>query len=98
MAILRTLSTIAWLVVFLLLLLLALKNADPVTVQFYFGQEWTGPLILVVLAAFAVGAVFGMLACVPAFMRRRREISGLKKELRLRPAATAAEQQPAAPG
>ncbi|MCZ7564798.1 MAG: LapA family protein [Burkholderiales bacterium] len=98
MSILRVLSTVLWVVVFLLLLLLALKNADPVTVNFYFGQAWQGPLILVVLAAFALGALSGLAACVPAFIRRRREIAGLKKELRLRPAGPAEREQPAAPG
>jgi uncharacterized integral membrane protein len=98
MAILRVLSTITWVVVFLLLLLLALKNADPVSVRFYFGQEWQGPLILVVLASFALGALFGLAACVPAFIRRRREIAGLRKELRLRPVGPAEREQPALPG
>jgi len=98
MAILRVLSAVTWVVVFLLLLLLALKNADPVTVRFYLGQEWQGPLILVVLAAFALGVLFGLAACVPAFIRRQREIAGLKKELRLRPAGPADSDQPALPG
>jgi uncharacterized integral membrane protein len=98
MAILRVLSTVTWVVVFLLLLLLALKNADHVTVRFYLGHEWQGPLILVVLAAFALGALAGLAACVPAFIRRRREIAGLKKELRLRPAGPAERDRQASPG
>lgn len=98
MAFVRALSTVVWVVVFLLLLLLALKNADPVTVNFYFGHAWQGPLILVLLAAFALGALFGLVACVPAFIRRRREVAGLRKELRLRPAAPAEKGTPALPG
>jgi len=86
MAILRFLSALVWAVVFLALFLFALKNAEPVTVRFYFDQEWRAPLMLVALAAFAAGAVFGMIACVPAFVRRSREIAHLRKELRLRPA------------
>jgi len=97
MAILRVLSGVVWVVVFLLLLLLALKNADPVTVRFYLGQEWQAPLILVVLAAFALGALFGLAACVPAFVRRQREIAGLRKELRLRPVGPAEPEQRALP-
>lgn len=89
MAILRFFSTLIWTVVFVALLLFALKNTDPVAVRFYFEQEWRAPLMLVVLAAFAAGAVFGMIASIPAFIRRQREIGGLKKELRLRPAAPA---------
>ena len=98
MVILRFLSAVVWAVVFVILLLFALKNADPVTVRFYFDQEWRAPLMLVVLIAFAAGAVFGMLASIPAFMRRHREIAGLKKELRLRPAPHADSDRPALPG
>lgn len=93
MAILRVFSALVWAVVFLVLFLFALKNTDPVTVRFYFDQEWRAPLMLVALAAFAAGAVFGMIACIPAFMRRHREIAHLKKELRLRPAAHAATER-----
>ena len=98
MAILRVLSALVWAVVFLALFLFALKNTDPVTVRFYFDQEWRAPLMVVIVAALAAGAVFGMIACIPAFMRRHREISGLKKELRLRPAARAPAERPASPG
>jgi putative membrane protein len=98
MAILRVFSALVWAVVFLVLFLFALKNTDPVTVRFYFDQEWRAPLMLVALAAFAAGAVFGMIACIPAFMRRHREIAGLKKELKLRPAARAATERLGSPG
>ncbi len=98
MAILRMLSALVWAVVFVALLLFALKNADPVTVRFYFDQEWRAPLMLVALATFAAGAVFGLIACIPAFMRRHREIAGLKKELRLRPAAHAGAERPGSSG
>ena len=54
--------------------------------------------MLVVVAAFGVGAVFGMIACIPAFMRRHREIAGLKKELRLRPTARAEAERPVTAG
>lgn len=98
MAILRMLSALVWAVVFVALLLFALKNADPVTVRFYFDQEWRAPLMLVALATFAAGAVFGLIACIPAFMRRHREIAGLKKELRLRPAAHTGAERPGSSG
>jgi lipopolysaccharide assembly protein A len=96
MVIVRILSALVWAVVFLVLFLLALKNTDPVTVRFYFEQEWRAPLVVVVVAAFAAGAVFGMIACIPAFMRRHHTIARLKKELRVRPAHADAER-PGAP-
>jgi len=98
MVIFRFLSALVWAVVFLILLLFALKNTDPVTVRFYFEQEWRAPLMLVALATFVAGAVFGLIACIPAFMRRQREIAGLKKELRLRPTAKSDAEPSGAPG
>ncbi|MDY0057201.1 MAG: lipopolysaccharide assembly protein LapA domain-containing protein [Methyloversatilis sp.] len=49
-------------VVFLLLLGLAARNSDPVTVRFFFGQEWRVELSLVLLALFFLGALLGALA------------------------------------
>lgn len=92
MGLVRMLTTLVWLVVFVVLLLLAIKNAQPVTLRFYFGLEWATPLILLLLLTFAVGAVLGMIACLPPIVRQRREIAGLKKEMELR--ATAEKQPP----
>lgn len=91
MGLVRVVSTLVWLVVFVVLLLLAIKNADPVTLRFYFGLEWATPLILLLLLTFAVGAVLGMIACLPPIVRQRREISQLRKEIDIR----ATEQKPA---
>ncbi|MFW2456532.1 LapA family protein [Methyloversatilis discipulorum] len=49
-------------VVFLLLLGLAARNSDPVTVRFFFGHEWRVELSLVLLALFFFGALLGALA------------------------------------
>jgi uncharacterized integral membrane protein len=90
MAFLRFVSFVAWTAVFVLVLLFAIKNAEPVTLRFYFDTAWQTPLVLLVLVSFASGAVFGVIACVPALARQRREILGLRKELRLRQPATSA--------
>jgi uncharacterized integral membrane protein len=92
--IVKVLSTLIWLVVFVVLLLLAIKNADPVTLRFYFGLEWSTPLILLLLLTFACGAVLGMIACLPAIVRQRREVAGLKKEMDLRGTAQARPAPP----
>jgi uncharacterized integral membrane protein len=84
MGLVRVLTTLVWLVVFVFLLLLAIKNAQPVTVRFYFGLEWATPLILLLLLVFATGAVLGMIACLPPIVRQRRDIAGLRKEMELR--------------
>ena len=50
------------LVVFVLLVAFAAKNADPVTLRFYFDLALQTPLVLVLFGFFAAGALFGMLA------------------------------------
>jgi uncharacterized integral membrane protein len=72
---------------FLLLLGFALKNAAPVTVSFYLGNQWEASLALVLLVSFGAGAVAGVLACLSFFYRQRREILRLRKELRAKPVA-----------
>jgi uncharacterized integral membrane protein len=67
------------LVLFLLLAALAAKNIDPVTLNFYFGVSRQAPLIVILFAAFALGALFGMLALLGTVLRQRREISILRK-------------------
>jgi putative membrane protein len=68
------------LVVFLLLAAFAAKNAEPVTLRFYFDLVLTAPLIVVLLGFFAAGALLGVLALLGALLRQRREISLLKRE------------------
>lgn len=49
-------------VAFLLLLGLAARNSDPVTLRFFFGQAWHVELSLVLFLLFLIGAVFGLAA------------------------------------
>lgn len=70
------------LLIFVVVLLFALKNTDRVNVYFFADHLISEvPLIVVMLASFVVGAVFGLLLTVPGVMRRRREISSLRREL-----------------
>ena len=85
----RALTWVVRAAAFILLLAFAVKNTEPVTLQFYFDQSWQAPLVFVVLASFAVGAACGVIACLPPIVRQRRSIAGLQKELRLRAAETA---------
>jgi putative membrane protein len=84
-AVIRFLVYLFWAAVFVILLLFAIKNAELVTVRFYFDRSWETPLVFVVLAAFAAGAVFGVIACIPSLARQRREKSALRRELKSRP-------------
>ncbi len=75
----RVLTWAIRLVVFVLLVAFAAKNVDPVTLRFYFDLELQAPLVLILLGAFALGALFGVAALVGALLRQRREISLLKR-------------------
>ncbi|HEX7220194.1 MAG TPA: LapA family protein [Burkholderiales bacterium] len=65
--------------VFLLLIAFAAKNVEPVPLRFFFNLEVQSPLVLALLGAFALGALFGVLALVGTVVRLRREISRLKR-------------------
>jgi len=70
------------LLVFVVVLMFALKNTQPVAVNFfseYVIQEV--PLIVVMLAVFVLGATLGLLLTVPASLRRRREVTRLRRDV-----------------
>jgi putative membrane protein len=72
------LKYLAWLLkaaIFFTLFAFALNNQQDATVHFFFGTQWTAPLVLVVLAAFAGGLVVGALFMVPRWWRHRRGIA-----------------------
>ena len=71
-----------WMAVFLLLLGFAVKNLDGVTVRYFLGLAWQAPLVLVLLVFFAAGISLGVAPSVAIMVRQRREILGLKRELR----------------
>ena len=75
----RVLTWAVRLAVFLLLAALAAKNVEPVTLRFYFDQALRAPLALVLLGAFALGALFGVVAMLGPVLRQRRQISLLSR-------------------
>ncbi|MFA5663248.1 lipopolysaccharide assembly LapA domain-containing protein [Castellaniella sp.] len=98
----RYLVWILRLVVFVIVLLFALKNTGPVDVGFFADQVIPQvPLIVVMLSAFVLGVLFGLLMAAMALLRRRREVHRLRREaarlraeLSGRPAAGAASSEP----
>jgi uncharacterized integral membrane protein len=75
-------KTLVWLAQYLLkaaifftLFAFALNNQSDVTVRFFFGYQWTAPLVLVVLITFAAGLLLGVLGMVPRWWRQRRAAS-----------------------
>ncbi|MDR2990495.1 MAG: lipopolysaccharide assembly protein LapA domain-containing protein [Burkholderiaceae bacterium] len=70
----RLLQWFKWIVraaVFLVLLAFALNNQQEATLHLMFGHEWRAPMTLIVLAAFALGLVVGVLGMLPSWLRRR---------------------------
>ena len=77
---------LAWIVriaLFLLVLAFALENSQVVTVQYFVATPWQAPLVVVILLCFAVGAALGILAVIPAFIRMRRDMTLLRRQLKL---------------
>lgn len=58
--------------VFFALFAFALNNQQPVVVHWFFGVDWSAPLVIVVLIAFGIGCAIGVLAMVPSWWRQRR--------------------------
>ena len=69
---------------FIVLLGLAVKNDQPVTLRYFFGLEWQSTLVIVLLVFFSAGAVAGILAMFVSLLKQRREISRLKRDIRLK--------------
>ncbi len=66
---------LSWLVrgfLFFTLFAFALNNQHPTTVHFFFGTQWTSPLVIVVLVAFALGCASGVVAMLPGWWKHRR--------------------------
>ena len=85
------------LAVFLFLLAFAVKNTEPVTLRFYFELAWQAPLIVLLLAFFAAGAVFGLAAALATLFTQRRENLELRREMKEHREKAAATADPVPP-
>jgi uncharacterized integral membrane protein len=75
-------SILQWLLkatIFFTLFAFALNNQADVTLRFFFGYQWTAPLVLVVLITFASGLLIGVLGMVPRWWRQRRAAAQARK-------------------
>jgi len=78
----RTLVWLARLLVFVAVLMFALKNTQPVAVHFLADATLADvPLVVVMLATFVAGMLLGLLLTVPAALKRRREVTRLKRDV-----------------
>ena len=85
------------LILFIVLLAFAVKNTDPVTLNFYYDLAWQAPLVVVLFGVLAIGALIGIAATAGTLMRQRREIARLRREARHVATITAREPQAAPP-
>jgi uncharacterized integral membrane protein len=77
-------SYILWIIkaaLFVLVLLFAIVNTDPVTVRFYLGYRWEAPLVVVLLATLTIGALAGVVTTFLHIFQVRRQVARLEQEL-----------------
>jgi lipopolysaccharide assembly protein A len=75
-------QALAWVLRLLIVLVLvwfAVKNAQPVVVNGLPEQSWQAPLVFVMFVAFVAGMVIGLLAWIPTVVRQRRELARLRR-------------------
>lgn len=71
----RLLRLLQWVLkaaVFFTLFAFALNNQQESRVNFFFSTYWSAPTVLVILSAFTLGVVVGVLGMVPRWWRRRQ--------------------------
>jgi len=71
---------LVWLIrafIFFTLFAFALNNQQPASVRWFFGVQWQAPMVIIVLAAFAMGAAVGVVAMLPDAWRRWRLVKRL---------------------
>jgi len=85
------------LIIFFFLVVFAIRNTDPITLNLIFDRIEEVPLVIVLLTFFAAGAVLGALSLLGALYRQRREISRLRQQLSSKAQQESVPEQPPAP-
>lgn len=94
----KLILTLIKVALFLLVLTFAVKNTEMVAVRWYMDTEWRAPMVFVVLGAFAIGVVVGLLMTVGTYLRTRLELGRLRRAGRkATERELAADDWPAAP-
>lgn len=78
----KIIYTLIKLVVLIALLLLAISNTQTVTFSYLPGQSVDVALIVVLLAFFIVGAIFGVIATFGRLLQLRSQVNALQGQLR----------------
>lgn len=69
----NTVRLLKWLLkagIFFTLFAFALNNQHDASLHLFFGRQWRSPMVLIVLAAFALGLVVGVMGMAPWRWRR----------------------------
>ena len=70
---------------FLLLALIALtinlKNPQSVQLEYYFGLQWEGPLVLVLTATFLLGLLLGWFFMMFSVLKNKRVVGKTQRQL-----------------
>lgn len=74
----------ALLLIFICLLLFgfAIKNVEPVELQYYLGFRWKAPLSLMLLTSLLIGVIIGMIICLKPIISQRKQLLSLERELK----------------
>ena len=70
---------VAWairIIVFVLLVAFAAKNAEPVTLRFYFDLAFQAPLVVLLFGFFLIGALFGVAGLLGTLLRAKLDKGG----------------------
>ncbi len=59
----------------------AYKNAQVVSLRYYFDLNWEGPLSFMLLSAFSLGVVLGILASLVMVLRMYRQLVRARREV-----------------
>ena len=57
-----------------------IQNPQDISIQYYLGLTWRGPLVILVLTSLGIGVVIGSLIGLAKNLRLKRRISRLAKE------------------
>ncbi len=83
----RYLVRLVEIILLILLVAITVQNSHSVEFKLFLGQSWNAPLIVFLLLFFVAGAAVGLMAAFTYYLRMRRELSRLKKELRQKSAS-----------
>ncbi len=75
----KLLTRLAAVILFVLFFGFALENTHEAVLHFFLNYEMRGPMVLVLLGFFLMGAIMGILAMMPMVFRHRREANKHQK-------------------